>query len=37
MGDQLKALDQVKTSAIDLAVKFGPKLLVALLILAGML
>lgn len=33
MGDQLKALDQVKTSAIDLAVKFGPKLLVALLIL----
>jgi len=33
MGDQLKALDQVKTSAIDLAVKFGPKLLVALAIL----
>lgn len=33
MGDQLKALDQVKTSAIDLAVRFGPKLLVAIVIL----
>jgi len=35
MGEQLKALDQVKTSAIDLAVRFGPKLLVAVLILAA--
>lgn len=33
MGDQLQALDQVKTTAIDLAMKFGPKLLVAVLIL----
>jgi small conductance mechanosensitive channel len=33
MGDQLKALDQVKSTAIDLGMKFGPKLLVAILIL----
>ena len=33
MGDQLKALDQVKSTAIDLSMKFGPKLFVAVLIL----
>jgi small conductance mechanosensitive channel len=33
MGDQLKALDQVRSTAIDLGMKFGPKLLVAILIL----
>lgn len=33
MGEQLQALDQVKATAIDLAMKFGPKLLVAVLIL----
>lgn len=35
MGDQLQALDQVRTTAIDLGMKFGPKLLVAILILAA--
>ncbi len=33
MGEQFQSLDQVKASAIDMAVKFGPKLLVAGLIL----
>jgi len=33
MGDQLQALDQVRASAIDLCMKFGPKLVVAILIL----
>jgi small conductance mechanosensitive channel len=33
MGDQLKALDQVRSTAIDLGMKFGPKLVVAILIL----
>ena len=33
MGDQLQALDQVRSTAIDLAMKFGPKLIVAALIL----
>jgi len=33
MGDQLHSLDQARASAIDMAVKFGPKLLVAALIL----
>ncbi len=33
MTDQLAALDQVQSTAIDLAFKFGPKLFVALLIL----
>ena len=33
MGDQLQVLDQVRSTAIDLAMKFGPKLLVAVLIL----
>jgi len=32
MKDQLQALDQVKATAIDLAMRFGPKLLVAILI-----
>ena len=35
MGDQLQALDQVRATAIDLGMKFGPKLLVAVLILAA--
>jgi small conductance mechanosensitive channel len=35
MGDQLQALDQVKTTAIDLGMKFGPKLFVAILILVA--
>ena len=33
MNEQLLALDQVRASAIDLGMKFGPKLLVAILIL----
>ncbi len=33
MGEQLHALDQVRTTAIDLGMKFGPKLVVAALIL----
>jgi small conductance mechanosensitive channel len=33
MGDHLQALDQVRSTAIDLGMKFGPKLLVAVLIL----
>jgi small conductance mechanosensitive channel len=33
MNDQLKALEQVQNAAIDLGMRFGPKLLVALLIL----
>lgn len=33
MVEQLEALDQVKATAIDLAMKFGPKLVVAILIL----
>ena len=33
MGDQLQALDQVRSAALDLGMKFGPKLLVAILIL----
>lgn len=33
--NELKALDHIKASAIDMAVKFGPKLLVALLILVA--
>ena len=33
MGEPLQALDQVRVTAIDLAMKFGPKLLVAILIL----
>src|SRR5574341_2327110 len=34
MVDQLEALDQVRATAIDLGMKFGPKLLAAALILA---
>lgn len=38
MGEQLQALDQVRSTAIDLGMKFGPKLVVAILILfAGVL
>ena len=33
MDNHLQSLDQVKSSAIDMAIKFGPKLVVALLIL----
>lgn len=33
MGEPLQALDQVRVTAIDLAMKFGPKLVVAILIL----
>lgn len=33
MGEQFQSLDQVKASAIDMVVKFGPKLIVAGLIL----
>ncbi len=33
MNEQLQALDQVKSTAIDLAMHFGPKVLVAILIL----
>jgi small conductance mechanosensitive channel len=35
MDEPLKALDQVTATAIDLGMKFGPKLFVALLILAA--
>jgi small conductance mechanosensitive channel len=34
MNDQLVVLDQAKSTLIDLAIRFGPKLVVALLILA---
>ena len=35
MNEQLRALDHVKASALDMAVKFGPKLIVAVAILAA--
>ena len=35
MDEQLQALDQVTSTAIDLAMKFGPKLVVAILILGA--
>jgi small conductance mechanosensitive channel len=35
MNDQLVVLDQAKSTLIDLAIRFGPKLVVALLILAA--
>jgi small conductance mechanosensitive channel len=35
MEEQLQAIDQVTTTGIDLAMRFGPKLLVAVLILAA--
>jgi len=35
MDEPLKAIDQVSTTAIDLAMRFGPKALVAILILAA--
>src|SRR5262245_41319828 len=34
MGDQFQSIDQIKASAIDMVVKFGPKLVVATAILA---
>lgn len=34
MNEQLQTLDQVKSTAVDLLMRFGPKLLVAILILA---
>jgi hypothetical protein len=33
MGNQLQSLDQVKASILDMGVRFGPKLLVAIVIL----
>jgi small conductance mechanosensitive channel len=33
MGDQLQALDQVRSTAIDLGMRFGPKIVVAVAIL----
>lgn len=33
MGEQLHSLDQVKASAIDMAIRFGPRLLVAFVVL----
>jgi small conductance mechanosensitive channel len=35
MNDQLASIDQAKSTLLDLAVRFGPKLLVAILILVG--
>ena len=35
MGDQLQTLDQVKATVIDMAIKFGPKVLVAIIILTA--
>jgi len=35
MQEQLKLMDQISATAIDMGIKFGPKLLVALLILAA--
>ena len=35
MDEQLKAIDQVSSTAIDLAMRFGPKVVVALLILVA--
>jgi small conductance mechanosensitive channel len=35
MNDQLVVLDQAKSTLLDLAIRFGPKLVVALLILAA--
>jgi small conductance mechanosensitive channel len=35
MGEQLKAFDQVTATALDLAIRFGPKLVVALVILGA--
>src|SRR4051812_36114572 len=35
MDDRLQALDQVRATAIDLGMKFGPKVLVAIAILVA--
>ncbi|MEJ0040357.1 MAG: hypothetical protein WDO68_30765 [Gammaproteobacteria bacterium] len=34
MNESLKSIEQIRNTAIDLALRFGPKLLAALLILA---
>ena len=34
MDEQLKLIDQLSTTGVDLAIRFGPRVLVALLILA---
>ncbi len=33
MQDQLKSFDQISATAIDLGMRFGPKLVVAILLL----
>jgi small conductance mechanosensitive channel len=35
MGNQLESLDQVKASILDMVIRFGPKLLVAIIILVA--
>jgi hypothetical protein len=35
MDDQLESVAQVKNTLIDLAIRFGPKVLVALIVLAA--
>jgi small conductance mechanosensitive channel len=35
MGNQLQALDQVKSTVLEMAIKFGPKALVAIVILVA--
>jgi len=35
MNDQLETVDQVRRTAVDLAMKFGPKMVVAIIILAA--
>lgn len=35
MGNQLQSLDQVKASVLDMGIRFGPKLLVAIVILVA--
>ena len=35
MNNQLQSLDQVKAAILDMSVRFGPKLLVAIVILVA--
>ena len=35
MDNQLQSLDQVKATVVDMAIKFGPKLVVAIVILVA--
>ncbi|MBA4356689.1 MAG: mechanosensitive ion channel protein MscS, partial [Desulfovibrio sp.] len=35
MDNSLQSLDQVRASTLDMAVRFGPKLMVAVIILAA--